>query len=77
MKIDNKKRRKAATERHSVQVQFTTPEDLQLFNRLFELAEGDRRPLPLYILMRLHGYYDEELLPTAASAEQKPEGEPS
>ena len=42
---------------HTVTVQFTTDDDIDLYNRLSEDAESDRRPLALYILLGLHEHF--------------------
>ena len=55
--VTRKPAKKAQSERHSIQLQFTTPEDVELYNILDSQAKGDRRPLQLFVLLRLHDLY--------------------
>ena len=55
--VTRKPAKKVQSERHSIQLQFTTPEDVELYNILDSQAKGDRRPLQLFVLLRLHDLY--------------------
>jgi hypothetical protein len=44
-----------AASKHSLTINFTEPEDLELYDRLIDQAKADfRRPLDQYVLLSLH-----------------------
>jgi len=40
--------------KHSSTINFTEPEDIDLYDRLEAFAKADRRPLAQYVLLALH-----------------------
>lgn len=45
------------TNHHSVTVNFTEPEDIELYDRLEAASKAERRSLNLYILLGLHDHF--------------------
>ena len=59
-----KKVRKTQPEKHSTVINFTEPEDIQLYEFLETQAKSERRQLGVFILLALH-----EKFPTTEVAE--------
>jgi hypothetical protein len=60
-----KQKSPSAPSKHSITIRFEEAEDIELYDRLVDLAKADfRRPLDQYILLSLHTAFKQEDVPS-------------